>query len=65
MALLVAAGVWFAVGPHKRPAMKPPGANEVTEATTVTYAGKLSERNVELFLDAVKGKQIDFIKVRD
>ncbi len=49
MALLVAAGIWFAVGPHKRPAMKPPGANEVTEATTVTYAGK----------------QIDFIKVRD
>ncbi len=49
MALLVADGVWFAVGPHKRPAMKPPGANEVTEATTVTYAGK----------------QIDFIKVRD
>lgn len=63
MALLVAAGVWFAVEPHKRPAMKPPGANEVTEATTVTYAGKLSERNVELFLDAVKGKKLTMLVI--
>jgi len=63
IALLAAAGVWFALRPGKRPVTEPPRAPEAVEARTVTFAGKLSARNVDLFLEAVNGKKITMLVI--
>ena len=64
IAFLVAAGVWwFAVRPGKRPSTEPPRVHEAAEVTTVTFAGKLSARNVELFLETVRGKKITMLVI--